>query len=149
MNIVSELHNYALSSDILMESARRAFASPTMFLLLVVVLLDVFTGVGATLINKKGLDSSISFKGFVKHSVVLFSCFLVEAAFLATFYNAHINPYIMVFGHIITLLAITSYVPSLVGNVSAMGVSLPEPVKIIFKQEIARKLEKYKDEGEL
>lgn len=109
--------------------------NPFLFSLFIVVLLDIVTGLGATFIQKNGLDSSIAFKGWVKHGVVLVSCFLIEIAS-----NVIGLP---VIGNFITFLGCLVYLTSIPGNLHAMNIYLPDWVKRVFKTELERKSKKY------
>ena len=118
-----------------------AVTHPTFFILLVLIILDIVTGLSATVIKKNGLDSSIAFQGWVKHTLILFSCFLLDFTFTAIG--------ISMLGSIITILAYTIYIPSIIGNLNASGIKLPDYVLELFKREINRKIQKYLDEDNI
>lgn len=112
-----------------------AVTHPTFFFLIVLLLLDIITGISATIIQKTGLDSSIAFKGWVKHTVILTVCFIFEFSFTAIG--------MPIIGNILTILAYTVYIPSFIGNLEASGIKLPSYIQELFKREIHRKFEKY------
>lgn len=119
---------------------RIAVAHPTLFILFTLIVLDLITGISATLIKGKGLDSSLAFKGWVKHITIFMGCFLLEAAFTGVG-----MPFL---GYCVSILAYTIYVPSIIGNLNSAGINLPKPIRELFKREIKRKLAKYAAEEE-
>ena len=88
-----------------------ATTNPFLFILICMIIIDIITGLGATLVSRKGLDSSIAFKGWVKHSVVLITCVIVDTVAIAVKAS--------IVGNIVTLLGITMYFTSIPGNLTA------------------------------
>lgn len=144
MNLnLNQLHTVSINIESFALSAYKVIHSPTMFLLFGIIILDVISGVGATLVVRKGLDSSISFKGFIKHTFALLLCFIVEFLFYALTIAMTFPDMVGSIGHFITLLAITSYFASVIGNAYVIGLIPPDWMITLFKAEINRKVKKY------
>lgn len=92
---------------------------------------DILTGIGATFIQGKGLDSSIAFAGWIKHSIIII------VSLLGNFMGAALG--IPVAGVLISIIGISVYFSSIPGNLDAMGIKLPNWILTVFKAEIERK----------
>lgn len=143
MEYLSKIHEVSINIESFAVCVAKVIHSPTMFLLFGIIVLDVISGVGATLVVGKGLDSSISFKGFIKHTMALLLCFIVEFLFYALTIAMTFPSFVGSIGHFITLLAITSYFASVIGNAYVIGLVPPDWMITLFKAEINRKIEKY------
>lgn len=135
VDIIDQIGKIAIDITKLPETMGLVLTNPFLFLLLVSVVIDIITGIGATLINKKGLDSSIAFEGWVKHSEIIIVSLITEI--VANMFG------IGFIGDIITLCGTTVYIESIPGNIAAMKFKLPNWAIKLFKAEIQRKAEKY------
>lgn len=114
-----------------------AMSNPFLFTLITAVSIDVISGVSASAINHK-LDSSVGFKGIVKHTTLLLLAVLLE------FLGAAVN--IKAVGNTFCLLAISNYVISILGNLAAIGFVIPKWIAKPLKAEIDRKINKTSDD---
>lgn len=114
-----------------------AISNPFLFLLVTVIMIDVITGVFASLKNGS-FDSSIGFNGWIKHTCCILVCIITEFSSMAIGAPVIANA--------VCFFAMFFYVGSIPGNLTACGLKLPESIKKIFKKEIERKMKKWIDE---
>lgn len=117
----------------LIESAKLLADNVYIHFVLLVILFDIFTGLGKG-IKQKALNSSIGLNGLIRHLIIIFIV-LVSTVYLTTFelgtYSNFINGYFIIM-----------YVISLFENLEAIGVPMPE-----FISEYVIKMQKSMNES--
>lgn len=107
-----------------------ALANPFFILLMTAILIDLLSGVGASIVQGK-LDSSLMRKGFVKHFTSLAICFIAEA--VTSWLSAGFV------GNFITFYALSSYFISIPANLIGCGWQAPTWATKILRTELERK----------
>lgn len=115
-----------------------AVTNTFLFALITSVAIDVITGLSASVINRK-LDSSVGFRGIIKHTTILLLGIILEVA------SAAIG--VKIVGNTFCFLAIANYIVSILGNLAVLGFYIPEWIKKPLEAEINRKLGKH-DKGD-
>lgn len=107
-----------------------AIANPFFILLLTAIAVDLISGVGASIVQKR-IDSSLLRKGFVKHCTSLAICFIFEA----------VTNWLCVgfVGNFITFYALSGYFISIPSNLIGCGWEAPNWVTNVLRAELERK----------
>ena len=111
-----------------------AVANPFLFALITAVAIDVLSGISASVINRK-LDSSVGFKGIIKHTTLLLLGIILE------FSTTAIG--VRIVGNTFCVLAVSNYIISILGNLAVLGFYIPEWIAKPLESEIERKMNKH------
>lgn len=111
-----------------------AVANPFLFALVTAIAIDVLSGISASVLNRK-LDSSVGFKGIVKHTTLLLLGIILE------FSTTAIG--VRIVGNTFCVLAVGNYIISILGNLAVLGFYIPEWIEKPLEAEIERKLNKH------
>lgn len=112
-----------------------AITNPFLFALITAVAVDVISGISASIVKGNGLDSSIGFKGIVKHVTLLLLGIILE------FSTGAIG--ISIVANTFCVLAVSNYLISILGNLAVLGFYIPDWIAKPLKAEIERKLNKH------
>ena len=114
-----------VTGAMVLASIRDLTQTITFWALLSVIILDILTG-KAKAMKHKVIDSTVGLNGILKHSVVLLMLIILGVfARIAGFEQISLA---------IVLFYILEYVTSIMENLDALGVPLPEQVKIYFNR---------------
>lgn len=111
-----------------------AVANPFLFALVTAIAIDVLSGISASVLNRK-LDSSVGFKGIVKHTTLLLLGIILE------FSTTAIG--VRIVGNTFCVLAVGNYIISILGNLAVLGFYIPEWIEKPLEAEIERKMNKH------
>lgn len=129
-----ELANKTIEFDKIQYFWGLAIANPCLFILLGLVLADILTGIGASLMGPT-LDSSIGLKGIIRHTILILLGVLMEFVFNIAGLSIVGNAYCIFTGFY--------YVESILGNLGVMGVKYPDWLMKTLEAEFIRKETKY------
>lgn len=111
-----------------------AITNPFLFALITAIAVDVLSGISASILNRK-LDSSVGFKGIVKHTTLLLLGIILE------FSTTAIG--VRIVGNTFCVLAVGNYIISILGNLAVLGFYIPEWIAKPLEAEIERKMNKH------
>lgn len=114
-----------LNGKLIMEVGHQVITSPFLYFLLAAMLLEFITGIGKALLTGT-YSSRIGTDGVIKHSMVL-----LLAIFVAFFFRLFgIAPV----GQIIKSVLAFNYIVSIMENMDAAGIYIPQSIKDLFLQ---------------
>lgn len=131
----SEIADRTINFNAFEEYLGLAVANPFLFALVTAIAIDVISGVSASIVKGNGLDSSVGFKGIVKHVTLLLLGIILE------FSTGAIG--VRIIGNTFCVLVVANYLISIFGNLAVLGFYIPEWIQKPLEAEIKRKLEKH------
>lgn len=135
------INNPVLTLELINQALKSSVLDVAFIILILTIIVDIVTGYVKNM-KYHTSDSSAGIKGLIKHSTVIFVCFIISFSILLIG-----NTYITVFGNVLISLFTIEYIKSVAENLAVLGFKYPKMMSSKVENEIAEKL-KLKEEAQ-